>query len=88
MADPTTVNSQVTDAVTQTNTKVLGEAPAMALASVYQATAQALAVAAQNATAAQQNANTVLQATTAEGVARILQSTGAAPSGGKKKKED
>lgn len=31
-----TVNSQMTDSVTQTNTQVLGEAPAMATSEVYQ----------------------------------------------------
>ena len=45
MAFPTAVNSQITDAVTQTNVKVLGDAPAMAMGNLYQATAQALALA-------------------------------------------
>jgi len=31
-----TVNSQITDAVTQTNVKVVAEAPAMAMGSIYQ----------------------------------------------------
>ena len=31
----TTVNPQITDAVTQSNVKVVGEAPAMALGNVY-----------------------------------------------------
>lgn len=47
---------QITDAVTQSNMRVLGDAPALALAFVYQATAQALAKAAPHATAAQQQA--------------------------------
>ena len=32
MADPTAVNAQITDVVTQTNVKVVAEAPAQALA--------------------------------------------------------
>ena len=35
MAD-TTVSTQVTDAVTQANVKVLAESPAMALSNLYQ----------------------------------------------------
>ena len=71
MAFPTAVNSQITDAVTQANVKVLGDAPAMAMGNLYQATGQALGNAAHNATAAQQNANTVMQATTTQGVALL-----------------
>ncbi|GEM_PF-4990889 len=33
---PTPVDSQITDFVTQTNTEVLGEAPAMAMGNIYQ----------------------------------------------------
>lgn len=62
MADPTLVNGQITDAVTQSNVKVLGDAPAMALGSLYQATAQAMGVAAQNAAAEQQASNTLANA--------------------------
>ncbi len=72
---PDTVNPQITDAVTQTNVKVLADSPAMAMGSLYQATAQALANAAHNATTAQQNANTVLQATTTQGVALLYSVT-------------
>ena len=49
MAFPTAVNDQITDSVSQANLKVLGDAPAMALGNLYQATAQALANAAHNA---------------------------------------
>jgi hypothetical protein len=59
MADPTLVNGQITDAVTQTNVKVLGEAPAMAMATVYQTMAQAIGLSMQNAVANQQNMNTL-----------------------------
>ncbi|NQZ73911.1 MAG: RebB family R body protein, partial [Dinoroseobacter sp.] len=45
MADNTEVNSQITDAVTQTNVKVLGEAPAQAMGTLYQIASQAAGIA-------------------------------------------
>jgi hypothetical protein len=45
----TEVNSQVTDAVTQTNVKVLAESPAQALSVVYQTMAHSLSLSMQNA---------------------------------------
>jgi hypothetical protein len=71
MAYPTSVNSQITDAVTQANVKVLGDAPAIALGNLYQATAQALSNAAHNATTAQQQAAITAQAATTMGVATL-----------------
>jgi hypothetical protein len=71
MAYPTSVNSQITDAVTQANVKVLGDAPAMAMGNLYQATAQALANAAHNATNAQQQAAITAQAATTMGVTTL-----------------
>jgi hypothetical protein len=71
MAFPTSVNSQITDAVTQSNVKVLGDAPAVAMGNLFQATAQALSNAAHNATTAQQQANIVAQAATTQGVALL-----------------
>ena len=53
MADNTTVNAQITDAVTQTNVKVLGEAPAQALAVLYQNMAHSLSLSMQNASSSQ-----------------------------------
>ncbi|MCW5649165.1 MAG: RebB family R body protein [Ramlibacter sp.] len=75
MAFPTAVNSQITDAVTQANVKVIGDAPAMALGNLYQATAQALANAAHNATAAQQQASVLAQAVTTRCVQALLGAT-------------
>ena len=72
MADVTAVNGQITDAVTQANLKVLGEAPAMAMANLYQATAQALANAAHNAVSAQQQTNVTAQAATTMGVTTLF----------------
>ncbi|QDX25956.1 glycerol-3-phosphate dehydrogenase [Sphingomonas suaedae] len=71
MAFPTAVNDQITDSVTQANTKVLGDAPAVAMGNLYQATAQALANAAHNATNAQQQSNVAAQAATTMGVATL-----------------
>lgn len=66
------VNPQITDAVTQTNVETVAASPAMAMAQLYQAAAQALGNAAHNATTAQQNANTIQQASTTRGVALLL----------------
>ena len=62
------VNPQITDAVTQANVKILGDAPGMAMGTLYQATGQALSASAHNATSAGQNGNTILQAATTMGV--------------------
>ena len=72
MAFPTAVNTQITDAVTQANVKVLGDAPAVAMGNLYQATAQALANAAHNAAFAQQQSNIMAQAATTMGLAVLL----------------
>jgi len=50
---------------------VLASSPAMAMANLYQATAQALANAAHNATMAQQQMYVTAQATTTMGVALL-----------------
>ena len=71
MAFPTAVNSQITDSVTQANVKVLGDAPAMALGSLYQATAQAMGNSGHNATTSQQQTNVTAQAATTMGVATL-----------------
>jgi hypothetical protein len=71
MAFPTAVNSQITDSVTQANTKVLGDAPAIAMGNLFQATAQALANAAHNATTSQQQSNITAQAATTMGVTTL-----------------
>jgi len=71
MAFPTSVNSQITDSITQANTKVLGDAPAVAMGNLFQATAQALANAAHNATTSQQQGNIVAQSSTTMGVTTL-----------------
>ena len=72
MADPTALNGQITDSVTQANVKVLAEAPAQALASVYQASAQVNGIDMQHAVAAQQQMNTISEAVTTQGTNAVL----------------
>lgn len=71
MAFPTSVNDQITDAVTQSNVKVVGEAPAMAMGSIYQTMAHSTGILFENAVAAQQQQNTLTQAATNQGVMQI-----------------
>ncbi|USI99661.1 RebB family R body protein [Xanthomonas prunicola] len=71
MAFPTAVNDQITDSITQANLQVLGSSPAAAMGNLYQATAQALANAAHNATLAQQQMYVTAQAATTMGVSLL-----------------
>ncbi|KKB64437.1 R body protein RebB-like protein [Robbsia andropogonis] len=71
MTFPTSVNNQITDAVTQSNVKVVGEAPAMALGSVYETMAHSSGILFQNAVSAQQQQNTLAQAADNQGVMQI-----------------
>ncbi|AWB67494.1 glycerol-3-phosphate dehydrogenase subunit C [Saccharobesus litoralis] len=66
------VNEQVTDSVTQVNTKVVGETPAMAMGNLLMSTSQALGTSAHNATSAQQQAQITLQASTVQGVNSLM----------------
>ena len=67
----TTVNGQITDAVTQANVKVLAESPAMSLSNLYQTISQSLSLSAQNAVTSQQQSNIIHQATTTQGVSLL-----------------
>ncbi len=67
----TIVNPQITDSVSQVNTKVLGDTPAIAMGNLYMATSQALANAAHNATTSQQQSNITAQASTTMGVTML-----------------
>jgi hypothetical protein len=71
MAFPTSVNDQITDSVTQANVQVLAVAPATAMGQLFQATSQALGLAAHNAASAQQQASISAQAATTMGVATL-----------------
>lgn len=73
-------SNQVTDAVTQTNTWVLNDAPALALATIYQDTAHALGEAMLNAVTTQQQGDILAQAATTQAVMQLLSlDTTAAP---------
>ncbi|WP_333681813.1 RebB family R body protein [Dyella sp.] len=76
MAFPTAVNSQITDAVTQSNVKVIGEAPAIALGSLYQSLAHAAGIAAESLVTQQQNANSLSQALLTRCVQSLVGSAG------------
>ncbi|MEN9658105.1 MAG: hypothetical protein RL571_1570 [Pseudomonadota bacterium] len=71
MAFPTSVNNQITDAVTQSNVKVLGEAPAMAMGTIYQTMAHSTGILFENAVSAQQQQNTLALAAANQGVMQI-----------------
>ena len=66
------VNAQVTDSVTQVNTKVVGETPAMAMGNLLMASGQSLANMANNATDNQQQASIVSQTTTVQGINSLM----------------
>ncbi len=71
MAYPTLVNDQITDAVTQTNVKVLGDAPAMAMGSIFQSAAHSTGILYENAVGSQQQLAIAAQASTNQGVIQI-----------------
>ncbi|CAA7195232.1 antirepresssor protein RebB [Chryseobacterium nematophagum] len=66
-----TVNPQITDAVTQANVKVVGEAPAVALGNVYQSAAHSTGIMFENAVNAQNQQNILGQAATTQGIMQI-----------------
>ncbi|PHV09715.1 RebB family R body protein [Chitinimonas sp. BJB300] len=71
MASPTAINSQITDAVTQTNVKILAESPAMAMGSMFQTMAHSTGILFENSISAQQQQNTLSQAGSNMGVMQI-----------------
>ncbi|UUX48044.1 RebB family R body protein [Nisaea acidiphila] len=75
MADETPVNSQITDAVTQTNVKVVGEAPAQAMGMVYQSMAHSISLSMQNAMQAQGGLQQIGNAVTSSACRLILDAT-------------
>ena len=77
-AAPAGVNPQITDAVTQANVKVLAEAPALALGSIYQSLAHSTGVLFENAVNAQQQQNVLGQAATTQGIMQIYSTDTAA----------
>ena len=74
MADKpaTTVNPQITDAITTTSVEVIGEAPALAMGTLFQAQAQAMSLMMQNAATSQQALQQINVAAVSTAVAQIL----------------
>ncbi|WP_251040493.1 RebB family R body protein [Chryseobacterium paludis] len=66
-----TVNEQITDAVTQSNVKVVAESPAMALSNVYQTAAHSTGIMFENAVNNQNQQNILGQAATTQGITQI-----------------
>ncbi|OEJ65140.1 RebB family R body protein [Magnetovibrio blakemorei] len=82
MPDSTSVNSQITDAVTQTNVKVVAEAPAQSMAMVYQTMAHSISLAMENAMQAQGGLQQIGNAVTSSGVRMIFDAANGTKSGG------
>jgi hypothetical protein len=68
MADPTLVNGQITDSVTQANVKVLADAPAHSVGMVYQVAGSVAGASMQNAVSHQQSKSLIGTAVTTQGV--------------------
>jgi hypothetical protein len=66
-----TVSTEITDAVTQSNVKVLAEAPAIALGNVFQSAAHSTGLMFANAVNAQNQQNILSQTATTQGVMQI-----------------
>jgi len=71
MALPTPMNGMITDAVTQTNVQVLGDAPAMAMGAIYQSLSHSTGILYENAVGSQQQLAIASQAATNQGVLQI-----------------
>lgn len=65
------VSGAVTDAVTQSNVKVVGEAPAMAMGSLYQTAGHSTGLMFENSVNAQNQQNILAQAATTQGVMQV-----------------
>jgi hypothetical protein len=65
------VNDQITDSVTQSNVKVIGEAPAIALGNVYQTAAHSTGLMFENAVIAQNQQKMLAQAAANQGIMQI-----------------
>ncbi len=71
MATPTPVNGQITDSVTQANTEVLGNAPAMGMGAIYQSLGHSTGILYENGVNTQQQLGIAAQAATNQGVIQI-----------------
>ncbi|MYM59388.1 glycerol-3-phosphate dehydrogenase subunit C [Vibrio sp. OCN044] len=66
------VNAQMTDSVTQVNTQVIGDAPAMAMGNLLVSTSHALSTGFHNVTASQQQGQMTMHAATVQGVNALI----------------
>ncbi len=66
-----TVATQITDAVTQTNVKVVAEGPAMAMGSLYQTASHSTGLMYENSVNSQNQQNILAQTATTEGVIQL-----------------
>lgn len=73
-----TVNSQVTDAITQTNVKLVAEAPAMAIAQIYQSIGHATGIMVENAVNAQQQQCIINSSAATQGAMTLFSQASAA----------
>jgi intracellular sulfur oxidation DsrE/DsrF family protein len=71
MASNDVVNAQIVDAVSTVNTGVVGDAPSIAVGTLYQSLAHASGIAMFNASANQQNLNQLNPAIVSQAVAKI-----------------
>lgn len=71
----TQVNSQITDAVTQTNVEVVSSSSSVAMGSLLQTLSHSLSLTMENAVSNQQQLNTLNIATTASCVEYLLKPT-------------
>ena len=71
IGDPTRVDPRITDAVTAANVKVLADAPAMAMGTMYQSLASSTGLAFGNAVSTQHRQDMAAQAATTQGVTQM-----------------
>lgn len=79
MADNTPLNGQITDSITQSGVTTIGSAPAVTLAQLYQASAQALSQAAYASVHAQQQQFSLAQAATVTGITALYAAAAGQP---------
>ncbi len=70
-AFPTAVSSSIADSITQANTKILADAPTIAMGNLFKSTSQALASAVSNTATQLQQATIISQAATTQGVSQL-----------------
>jgi hypothetical protein len=78
----TTVNPQITDSVTQVNTKAVAESPAIAMGEIYQSIANAIGQLFENAVTAQQDQDITALAAANQGIILIYNASSAAQAEG------